>query len=46
VKDLRTGVENSNVQAVMDGELDPFVNVWLHAGCPAKRMQGVKDIED
>ncbi len=43
VKDLRTGVETSNVQAVMDGDLDPFVNAWLRAGCPAKRMQGVKD---
>ena len=43
VKDLRTGVETSDVQAVMDGALDPFVNRWLRAGCPAKRMQGVKD---
>jgi len=46
VKDLRTGVETSNVQAVMDGELDPFVNGWLRAGGPLKRMQGVKDEED
>jgi len=46
VKDLRTGVETSNVQAVMDGDLDPFVNGWLRAGCPTKRMQGVKDVED
>ena len=46
VKDLRTGVETSNVQAVMDGDLDPFVNAWLRAGCPTKRMQGVKDDED
>ncbi len=46
VKDLRTGVETSNVQAVMDGELDPFVNAWLRAGCPAKRMQGVKEVEE
>ena len=46
VKDLRTGVETSNVQAVMDGELDPVVNGWLRAGCPAKRMQSVKDIEE
>lgn len=46
VKDLRTGVETSNVQAVMDGELDPFVNGWLRAGCPAKRMQGIKDEEE
>lgn len=46
VKDLRTGVETSNVQAVMDGDLDPFVDAWLRAGCPAKRMQGVKDVEE
>jgi peptide chain release factor 2 len=43
VKDLRTGVETSNVQGVMDGDLDPFVNGWLRAGCPTRRMQGVKD---
>jgi peptide chain release factor 2 len=46
VKDLRTGVETSNVQAVMDGELDPFVNGWLRAGGPLKRMQGIKDEEE
>jgi len=46
VKDLRTGVETSNVQAVMDGDLDAFVNGWLRAGCPTKRMQGVKDVEE
>jgi len=46
VKDLRTGVETSNVQAVMDGALDPFVNGWLRAGQPLKRMQGVKDDEE
>jgi peptide chain release factor 2 len=46
VKDLRTGVETSDVQGVMDGNLDPFVNGWLRAGCPAKRMQGVKDEEE
>jgi peptide chain release factor 2 len=46
VKDLRTGVETSNVQAVMDGDLDPFVNGWLRAGCPTKRMQGVKDEDE
>ena len=43
VKDLRTGVETSNTDAVLDGDLDPFVNAWLRAGCPTKRMQGVKD---
>jgi peptide chain release factor 2 len=46
VKDLRTGVETSNVQAVMDGDLDPFVNAWLRAGGPLKRMQGIKDEEE
>jgi len=45
VKDLRTGVESSNTQAVMDGDLDAFVNGWLRAGCPMKRMQGIKDEE-
>jgi len=46
VKDLRTGAETSNTQAVMDGDLDPFVNAWLRAGCPAKRLAGVKDDAD
>jgi peptide chain release factor 2 len=46
VKDLRTGEQASDVQGVMDGNLDPFVNAWLRAGCPLKRMQGVKDEEE
>ncbi|HEY4415540.1 MAG TPA: peptide chain release factor 2 [Verrucomicrobiae bacterium] len=46
VKDLRTGEQSSDVQAVMDGALDPFINAWLRAGCPLKRMQGVKDEEE
>lgn len=29
VKDLRTDVETSNIQAVMDGELDDFVKAYL-----------------
>lgn len=29
VKDLRTGVETSDVQSVMDGELNPFMKAWL-----------------
>ena len=45
VKDLRTGVQTSDVQGVMDGDLDEFVNAWLRAGCPAKRMPGVADEE-
>ena len=46
VKDLRTGVETSNTDAVLDGDLDPFVNGWLRAGCPLKRMQGIKDEDE
>ena len=46
VKDLRTGLETSDVQGVMDGDLDPFVNGWLRAGCPLKRIQGIKDDEE
>ncbi len=29
VKDLRTGAEVGNVQGVMDGNLDPFINAYL-----------------
>ena len=31
VKDTRTGFENGNVQAVMDGDLDGFINAYLKA---------------
>lgn len=37
VKDLRTGAETGNVQAVMDGEIDLFVHAWLRAGGPTSR---------
>lgn len=46
VKDLRTGVQTSDVQGVMDGDLDAFVNGWLRAGCPVKRIPGLKDDEE
>lgn len=29
IKDLRTGVEKSNVQAVLDGEIDDFIKAFL-----------------
>jgi peptide chain release factor 2 len=32
VKDLRTGVETGNAQAVLDGELDPFLEASLAQG--------------
>jgi peptide chain release factor 2 len=30
VKDLRTDTEVGNVQAVLDGEIDPFIEAYLH----------------
>ncbi len=42
VKDLRTGEETSNVQAVMDGEIDSFIHAWLRAGCPKTRQDAVE----
>ncbi|MCI7108478.1 MAG: peptide chain release factor 2 [Agathobacter sp.] len=42
VKDHRTGVESGNVDAVLDGAIDLFVNgylKWLSLGCP-KSMEG------
>ena len=35
IKDHRTGLEVGNVEAVMDGELDPFIRAFLLAGKPA-----------
>lgn len=32
IKDLRTGVENRNTQAVLDGALDPFIEASLKHG--------------
>ena len=32
IKDLRTGVEIGNTQAVLDGQLDPFIRASLKAG--------------
>jgi peptide chain release factor 2 len=29
VKDVRTGLEVGNTQAVLDGEIDPFIESWL-----------------
>jgi len=39
VKDLRTSVDTSNIRAVMDGDIDQFVNAWLRAGCPTSRIK-------
>ena len=45
VKDLRTGVETSNVQGVMDGELDPFIHAWLRAGGPRARKDMIQEAD-
>ena len=40
VKDLRSGLESSQVQAVMDGDLDPFMQAYLEwklSGGPPRR---------
>ena len=45
VKDLRTGQQSSQIQSVMDGDLDPFIQAylgWQAAGCPPR----VKDSPD
>jgi peptide chain release factor 2 len=42
VKDLRTGMETSNVDGVMDGDIDRFIQAWLRAGCPSSRNKEIK----
>ena len=46
VKDLRTGQQSGNASAVLDGDLDPFINAylkWLSLGCPDKHTQNSDD---
>lgn len=38
VKDLRTNTETGNVQAVMDGDIDLFIESWLRSGQPRTRI--------
>ena len=43
VKDLRTGQQTSQIQSVMDGDLDPFINAfldWVAAGRPPRAKDG------
>jgi peptide chain release factor 2 len=39
VKDLRTGVETSDTQAVLDGDLDPFLEAALARGAGNRRPE-------
>ena len=41
VKDLRTGAETGNVQAVLDGDIDLFIDAWLRAGGPTVRTKAI-----
>jgi peptide chain release factor 2 len=43
VKDLRTGHQTSDVQAVIDGDLDPFISAWLKAGQPRTRQNAAAE---
>ena len=46
VKDLRTGHETSQIQKVMDGDLDPFIEAylgWLAAGKPPRVKAGADE---
>lgn len=40
VKDLRTGVESSSVEAVMDGEIDAFIKAFLLQGQEKEEEKG------
>jgi peptide chain release factor 2 len=40
IKDLRTGVETSNVQKVLDGDLDMFIEAYLKWNLERKRKFG------
>ena len=44
VKDVRTGVEQSDVQAVMDGEIDPFIHGKLR-GLKNRKGQEADDLD-
>ena len=45
VKDLRTGEETSNVNGVMDGALDNFMNAYLKWLSLGKPKRGVSDVD-
>ena len=43
VKDLRTGEESGNTDAVLDGDIDRFISAylkWMQLGCPDRKIAG------
>ena len=43
VKDLRTGEESGNTDAVLDGDIDRFITAylkWMQLGCPDRKVSG------
>ena len=43
VKDLRTGEETGNTDAVLDGDIDRFITAylkWVQLGRPDRKVQG------
>lgn len=44
VKDLRTKYETGNIQAVMDGDLDPFMETYLNLKSKRMSLDGEEDI--
>jgi len=42
VKDHRTGTETGNVEAVLDGELDPFIETYLEQEMDARSEPGAR----
>ena len=46
VKDLRTGDETSNTDAVLDGDIDIFITgylKWLQLGCPDRKIRNQEE---
>ncbi len=43
VKDLRTGEENANADAVLDGSLDRFINAYLRWHADGEKPRNVQD---
>jgi len=46
VKDTRTGYETSQVQDVMDGDLDDFINSYLRGGKQKSKVNGKMDDDE